>query len=57
MEILSDDGIQILKDRYRLKNKYGALIETPEQLFSRVAKHVSSCKKTVHYPKRNISNY
>lgn len=44
METLSDNAIQILEDRYLLNDKYGTLIETPEQLFVRVAKYVASCE-------------
>ena len=44
METLSDNAIQILEERYLLKDKKGNLLETPEKLFYRVAKHVSSCE-------------
>ena len=44
METLSDNAIQILEDRYLLNDKKGNLIETPEQLFVRVAKHIASCE-------------
>jgi len=42
METLSDNAVQILEDRYLLKDSIGNLIETPEQLFKRVAKAVAS---------------
>ncbi|HZH69366.1 MAG TPA: adenosylcobalamin-dependent ribonucleoside-diphosphate reductase [Flavobacteriaceae bacterium] len=45
METLTDNAIQILEDRYLLKNSKGNLIENPEQLFRRVAKFVASCEK------------
>ncbi|MFI0431101.1 adenosylcobalamin-dependent ribonucleoside-diphosphate reductase [Mariniflexile sp. HMF6888] len=45
MEILTKNAIQILEDRYLLKDSKGALIENPEQLFRRVAKFVASCEK------------
>jgi len=45
METLSDNALQILEDRYLLKDFNGKLIETPEQLFKRVAKTVASCEE------------
>jgi len=45
MEILSNNAIQILEDRYLLKDKEGNLTETPEQLFIRVAKAVTGCER------------
>jgi ribonucleoside-diphosphate reductase alpha chain len=44
METLSDNAIQILEDRYLLNDKNGVLIETPEQLFVRVAKPIRKQK-------------
>ena len=45
METLSDNALQILEDRYLLKDSVGNLSESPNQLFRRVAKAVSSCEK------------
>lgn len=45
MELLTKNAIQILEDRYLLKNDEGALIETPDALFKRVAEYISSCEK------------
>jgi ribonucleoside-diphosphate reductase alpha chain len=45
MGTLSDNAIQILEDRYLLNDKNGALIETPEKLFVRVAKYIASCEQ------------
>ncbi len=42
MEELTCNAIQILKDRYLLKNKEGKSTETPEQMFRRVARFVAS---------------
>ncbi|SDI28775.1 adenosylcobalamin-dependent ribonucleoside-diphosphate reductase [Winogradskyella thalassocola] len=42
MCILSNNAIQILEERYLLKSKDGCAIETPQALFKRVAKFVSS---------------
>ena len=44
MKTLSHNAIQILEDRYLLKDKKGTVKETPEGLFKRVAKYVSSCE-------------
>ena len=44
MDTLSDNAIQILEERYLLKDKKGTLIETPEKLFARVANYVASCE-------------
>lgn len=45
MLTLTNNAIQILKDRYLLKDEEGKNIETPEQLFKRVAKHIASAEK------------
>ncbi len=43
--MLAYNSIQVLKDRYLLKNSEGKLVETPDQLFERVAKFVASCEE------------
>ena len=45
---LNDNALQLLKNRYYLRNKEtGELVEhTPEEMFRRVAKHVSNAEKT-----------
>jgi len=45
MELLAKNAIQILEDRYLLKNDKGVLTETPDALFKRVAEYVSACEK------------
>jgi len=45
MEFLTKNAIQILEDRYLLKNDEGVVIETPDALFKRVAKYISGCEK------------
>ena len=57
MSTLSNNAIQILKDRYLIKDKEGKLIETPEQMFKRVAKFVASCEneKSTFYEKKFYS--
>ena len=51
MDTLSDNALQILEDRYLLKDSVGNLIETPQHLFKRVAKVIASCEKAdkVHW--------
>lgn len=44
METMTDNAVQILKDRYLLKDTCGVLVETPHELFKRVAVFVSSCE-------------
>lgn len=39
-------ALDILKDRYLWKDSEGKVIETPDQMFRRVAKHVASAEKT-----------
>ncbi|MBO0331908.1 adenosylcobalamin-dependent ribonucleoside-diphosphate reductase [[Muricauda] lutisoli] len=41
---LSKNALQLLNARYLLKNSEDEVIETPEQLFSRVAKYVASAE-------------
>lgn len=42
---LSINAITVLEKRYLLRNTKGELIETPKQMFQRVAKHVASIEK------------
>ncbi|WP_340202286.1 adenosylcobalamin-dependent ribonucleoside-diphosphate reductase [Ascidiimonas sp. W6] len=44
MTTLSSNAIEILKDRYLLRDLKGTIIETPEALFQRVAKHIASAE-------------
>jgi len=38
---LSDNALRVLERRYLMKNEEGKVIETPEQLFRRVARHIA----------------
>jgi len=38
---LSPNAVEILKRRYLLKDSKGKIIETPEQMFRRAAKHAA----------------
>ncbi|TYP98998.1 ribonucleoside-diphosphate reductase class II [Tenacibaculum adriaticum] len=42
---LTENAIQILEDRYLLKDNEGSLVETAEELFKRVATFVASAEK------------
>lgn len=41
---LSTNAIRVLESRYLLRNSEGAFIETPQQLFERVAKHIAKAE-------------
>ena len=41
----SENSLAVLKRRYLAKDEAGESIETPEQMFRRVAKHVASAEK------------
>jgi ribonucleoside-diphosphate reductase alpha chain len=42
---LSENAIRVLKRRYLRKNRKGNVIETPEQMFRRVAQHIAKAEK------------
>jgi ribonucleoside-diphosphate reductase alpha chain len=42
---LSENAIRVLKRRYLRKNRKGKIIETPEQMFRRVAQHIAKAEK------------
>ena len=41
---LSDNAMRVLKKRYLKKDKEGKIIETPQELFRRVSKHIASAE-------------
>ncbi|MFD0863800.1 adenosylcobalamin-dependent ribonucleoside-diphosphate reductase [Sungkyunkwania multivorans] len=43
--MLTDNAIEILKERYLLRNAEGKIIESPEELFRRVSRHIASAEK------------
>ena len=49
---LSENAIRVLKRRYLRKNRKGKLIETPEQMFRRVAQHIAKAEK--EYGKKSV---
>jgi len=42
---ISDNARRVLKKRYLKKNRKGNVIETPEQMFRRVARHIAKAEK------------
>lgn len=46
MRELTPNSLQVLKTRYLMKNDAGEVVETPEQLFRRVAKAIASVEGT-----------
>ncbi|TKJ39703.1 ribonucleoside-diphosphate reductase, adenosylcobalamin-dependent [candidate division LCP-89 bacterium B3_LCP] len=49
----SDNSLAVLKRRYLAKNDTGEIIETAEEMFRRVAKHVASAEKVFN---KNLSD-
>ncbi len=45
MNKLSDNAVKVLERRYLSRDENGNLIETPDELFMRVAKHIASADK------------
>src|SRR4030042_2475338 len=41
---LTENALRVLQQRYLLKDQYGKIIETPEEMFKRVAKAVASAE-------------
>ena len=41
--------LTILEDRYLMKNKEGKIIETPDQMYLRVANHIANGKEELVY--------
>jgi ribonucleoside-diphosphate reductase alpha chain len=50
---LTDTALQVLAKRYLLKDRQGNLIETPEELFRRVARAVAAAE-LIYNPKANV---
>ncbi len=44
MTQLSPNAIKVLESRYLIKNNEGQIIETPQQLFTRVARHIAKAE-------------
>ncbi|MBU1863777.1 MAG: vitamin B12-dependent ribonucleotide reductase [Candidatus Omnitrophica bacterium] len=48
---LSENALIVLKRRYLKKNEKGEIVETPEELFTRVAHHIASAENMYHTKK------
>lgn len=53
---LSDNAVRVLEKRYLKKDERGNVIETPEEMFRRVARHVA-CAELIYNPKADVSFY
>ncbi|MGQ9546597.1 MAG: vitamin B12-dependent ribonucleotide reductase [Dehalococcoidia bacterium] len=53
---LSDNALRVLERRYLQKDEKGTVIETPQELFRRVAKHIASAE-AIYNPEADISFY
>ena len=52
---LSDNSLRVLKKRYLKRNDAGEAIETPQDLFRRVARHIASAE-LLYNPTANVSS-
>ena len=53
---LSDNALRVLERRYLKKDENGNVIETPQELFRRVAKHIASAE-AIYNPEADVSFY
>jgi len=53
---LSDNAIRVLERRYLIKDGEGRVIETPQELFRRVARHIASAE-LIYDPEADVSIY
>jgi len=53
---LSDNALRVLERRYLLKDGEGKVIETPQELFRRVARHIASAE-LIYNPEADVSVY
>ena len=53
---LSDNALRVLERRYLTKDGEGKVVETPQELFHRVAKHIASAEP-IYNPKTDVSFY
>ncbi len=53
---LSDNALRVLERRYLTKDEEGKVIETPQELFRRVARHIASAE-LIYNPKADVSLY
>ena len=51
---LSDNALRVLERRYLAKDEEGTVVETPQELFRRVARHIASAELTYN-PQADVS--
>ena len=54
--ILSDNALRVLERRYLTKDGEGRVLETPQELFHRVARYIASAE-LIYDPKADVSHY
>ncbi|MGD2014504.1 MAG: vitamin B12-dependent ribonucleotide reductase [Desulfobacterales bacterium] len=52
--VLSDNARRVLRRRYLKKDSHGKVIETPEQMFRRVARHIAGAEKKYGADKKRV---
>ncbi len=52
---LSDNSLKVLEKRYLKKDEKGKVIETPQELFARVAKSIASADRVFKKPEEEVS--
>ncbi len=53
---LTDKALKILAERYLLKDEQGQVIETPDQMFKRVARHISTAESLYYEDPKKWEN-
>lgn len=53
---LTENAMRVLEKRYLIKDSQGKVIETPEEMFRRVAKHIASAE-LLYNPKADVSSW
>ena len=53
---LRENAVTVLEKRYLRKDSQGQVIETPEEMFRRVAKHIASAE-LIYDPKANVASW
>ncbi|HRD38461.1 MAG TPA: adenosylcobalamin-dependent ribonucleoside-diphosphate reductase [Bacteroidia bacterium] len=54
MHPLNHNAIRVLESRYLLKNSDGSIVETPEQLFKRVAHHIANAEHLLNNSEQQL---
>lgn len=54
MKTLNANALRVLESRYLLKNSDGSIVETPEQLFKRVAHHIANAEHLLNNSEQQL---